>query len=277
MLCYGDNEVNYITNYLWSKNIKCVLWGCSFGKENLTEEKKKVLGHFTLITARESMTYHYLKDELKLNNVYLYPDPAFVLLPEKCSLMKCFSRNLVGINLSNFVGGNIDISTLFGKNIINLLNYILEMTEYDIVFIPHVFWDGQDDRIACAQYYEIFKNSSRVHLLDSEKLNYCQIRYAISKCRFFIGARTHAMISAYSMKVPSIALGYSIKSKGIAKDLNLPDFTVLDYRSMETNNTIVERFINLQKQEIEIKKLLESEMPSYVANAYKAKVRIEEL
>lgn len=90
-------------------------------------------------------------------------------------------------------------------------------------------WQGQDDRLICNVIVSEFKNySSRISVLDSERRNYLQIRYVISKCHSFIGARTHAVISAYSTCVPAIALGYSIKSKGIAKDLNLPDELVVD-------------------------------------------------
>ena len=64
---------------------------------------------------------------------------------------------------------------------------------------------------------------------------------AISKCRFFLGARTHAMISAYSVCVPSIALGYSIKSKGISKDLKMPDYTLIDYRNLKKQNELLSK------------------------------------
>lgn len=277
MLCYGNNEVNYITDYLYSHNKKVVLWGCSVGKENLTPEKNVALKKFSCITTRESLTYDLLKNEMNLPNVYLFPDPAFVLNPEKCDLPVYFSKKLIGVNLSNFVGGNIDNDTIFGKNIINLFDYILENTQYEIVLIPHVFWKGQDDRIACNYFYENFKNNNRIHVLTTEKMTYCQIRYAISKCKFFIGARTHAMISAYSTCVPSIALGYSIKSKGIAKDLNMPDYTIIDYRNLENNDEIVKKFKKLQENEVYIRELLEEEMPNYIKTAYNAKECIDDL
>ena len=41
----------------------------------------------------------------------------------------------------------------------------------------------------------------------------------ISKCRFFVVARTHATIAAYSTGVPTIVISYSVKSRGIARDL----------------------------------------------------------
>lgn len=35
----------------------------------------------------------------------------------------------------------------------------------------------------------------------------------------FIGARTHATIAAYSSLVPTLVVGYSVKARGIARDL----------------------------------------------------------
>ena len=38
-------------------------------------------------------------------------------------------------------------------------------------------------------------------------------------CSFFVGARTHSTIAAYSSGVPTLVIGYSVKSRGIATDL----------------------------------------------------------
>ena len=40
-LCYDDNEIIYINNWLHAKGIKTILWGCSMGPENLTPEKEE--------------------------------------------------------------------------------------------------------------------------------------------------------------------------------------------------------------------------------------------
>lgn len=95
--------------------------------------------------------------------------------------------------------------------------------------------EGQDDRIISNLIKEKY-HSDRISILDSNSLNYCQIRFVISKCRCFIGARTHSVISAYSTCTPAIALGYSIKSKGIAKDLNMPQNTVVNSANIKKEN-----------------------------------------
>lgn len=277
MMCYGNNEVNYITEYLKKVNKKVVLWGCSIGEENITPEKEVALRSFDLITARESLTYDFLTNKLGLNNVHLFPDPAFVLKAENCNLPEYFSNECIGINISNFVTAKIDETSLFGKNLINTINYILSNTSYHIVFIPHVFWTNQDDRIVCNHFLDVLGNNERIHVLNTETMTYCQIRYAISQLKMFMGARTHAVISAYSMKVPTIALGYSIKSKGIAKDLFMPEYSVLDYRNLENEDELVERYICLQSDTEKISSIFEKELPEYINRAYDAKACVDEV
>lgn len=278
MFCYGDNlDTINLVDVLYAKSIPVILWGCSIGEENLTDRKIKVLKKFSAVTVRESLSEHVLKDKVGLKNVYRFPDPAFVIEPEKVDLPHFFEHDVVGINFSNFVGANITFDSIAGKNLLDLFRTILSATDMNIVLIPHVFWEGQDDRIVCSLFFEHFKDTGRVFLLNTEKMNYCQIRYAISRCRFFIGARTHAMISAYSMCVPAVALGYSIKSIGIAKDLGLPQELVVDYRALTSTDEFSNAFIYMLTHESSIKLHLQSVMPEYIKSTYEMRKIVEKV
>lgn len=278
MMCYGNNQVISTNNYLHSKGYKTVLWGCSMGKENLTPEKEETLRNFTLIYARESLSFDFFKS-LGLKNVVCFPDPAFVLTPQVVDLPKIFKedKGVIGINLSNFVLGAFDLNTSFGKQVRELIKYIIDKTEFNILLIPHVLWDAQDDRIVANNVYKLFQDTGRISVLDSDIYNYLQLRYIISKCRLFIGARTHAVISAYSTCVPSLALGYSIKSKGIAKDLGLDNNLVVNCKDNESNNSLLKGFRYLVDNEDAIKKQLTDVMPSYIKEAYKIRNIIKKL
>lgn len=278
MMCYGNNQVISTNNYLHSKGYKTVLWGCSMGKENLTPEKEETLRNFTLIYARESLSFDFFKS-LGLKNVVCFPDPAFVLTPQVVDLPKIFKedKGVIGINLSNFVLGAFDLNTSFGKQVRELIKYIIDKTEFNILLIPHVLWDAQDDRIVANNVYKLFQDTGRISVLDSDIYNYLQLRYIISKCRLFIGARTHAVISAYSTCVPSLALGYSIKSKGIAKDLGLDNNLVVNCKDNESNNSLLKGFRYLVDNEDAIKKQLTDVMPSYIKEAYKIRNIINKL
>ena len=50
-------------------------------------------------------------------------------------------------------------------------------------------------------------------------LNAIQVKGYIRRLRALVTARTHASIAGYSSSVPTLVIGYSIKAKGIARDL----------------------------------------------------------
>lgn len=268
MMCYGNNEVIYTNDNVYKRGLKSVLWGCSIGKSNLTPEKISTLKHFTLIYARESLTATMLKQELKLNNVVTFPDPAFVLEPEKTDLPECFCEGaVIGLNISNYVLGGFNFDSLLGKDILSFIETIISSTDRHILLIPHVMWNGQDDRIVCQILYDKYKHTGRMHLLDTDSLNYCQIRYVISKCFIFIGARTHAVISAYSTNVPSIVLGYSIKSQGIANDLAMSMNTVVDSENYQPG-AFIRAYSFVDEHVNGIREKLQMIIPEYKESTY---------
>lgn len=268
MMCYGNNEVIYTNDKAHERGLKSVLWGCSIGKDNLTPEKIATLKRFSLIYARESLTATMLKESLKLNNVVTFPDPAFVLEPEKVELPDCFNKGkVIGLNLSNYVLGGFNLHSSLAKDVIAFVDAIINLSDRHILLIPHVMWNGQDDRIISRILYDKYKHTGRVHLLDSDSMNYCQIRYVISKCFIFIGARTHAVISGYSTCVPSIALGYSIKSRGIATDLSMPMDTVVDSKNYKPG-TFLKAYSFIDEHVNEIRKKLQKNIPEYKNSTY---------
>ena len=262
MMCYDENQVIYTVDYLHKRGIHSILWGCSIGEKNLTPRKLQALKQFSHIYARETLTQEVLANH-NINNVSVFPDPAFVLEPTPCQLPKCFSRNeVIGINLSNYVMGGFDLNSAFAKEVDSLIKFILQSTDYQILLIPHVLWKGQDDRIISNLIKGKYDLNNRINILDSDNLNYCQIRYIISKCYCFIGARTHAAISAYSTCIPTIAIGYSIKSKGIAKDIGMPEEIIVDSINIRKNQ-LLDAFCHLLNEADSLSKHLHNIMDSY--------------
>ena len=272
MMCYGNNYVITTNNYAHAKGLKTVLWGCSMGPENLTPEKEETLHNFSLIYARESLSYDFFRS-LGLKNVCFFPDPAFVLEPEKCELPECFSKSdVIGINISNYVLGDFSLETPFGKEVVNMLDYIVKETNLNVLLVPHVVWDfpgdKQDDRQTASIILEKYGKTRRFSILDIDNLNYCQIRYIISNCKMFIGSRTHAVISAYSTCVPTLALGYSIKSRGIAKDLGLSENMVVDSRHILHEGYLLDSFIYMYRKESAIREHFKERIPGYMKKTY---------
>lgn len=265
MMCYNDNFAIYTALEAKRRGCKTVLWGCSMGPQNLTPRKEETLRSFDLIYARETLSRDFFLS-LGLKNVICYPDPAFALEPLATELPTFFSKGkVIGINLSNLTVGAFNLNTPFGEEIRNLLDYILKNTDYHILLIPHVTWNGQDDRLLAKvvsdEYQE--KSDGRISILNVDNLNYLQIRYIISQCHIFIGGRTHAVISAYSTCTPAIALGYSIKSKGIAHDLGISEDYVVNTKSKSFSGQLLDAFKELDRKQADIKSHLKGLIPGY--------------
>jgi len=261
-----------ITAKVMNSRSRTVLFGCSIDEKLLSKRVVKNLCSYSAICVRESLSEEVLKNVGITSPIYLFPDPAFVLLPDECELpLEFFNRQMVGINISNYTNMGFEIKTRFMKNIVNTIEYILNKTDMGVCLMPHVFWPDQDDRVLLRQVKKYFANNEKVFLLNGEDLTYQQLRFVISKCRFFIGARTHSVISAYSMQIPAIALGYSIKSKGIAKDIGIsPDF-VIDCHNLDSDNTILSAFEKMMINEKDIRNHYKQFIPVYINKAKQAR------
>lgn len=216
--CYGD-QYKYIDmhNKLRARGYKSILLGCSL-EEYLFQDNSFVehLNRFDMIYARESLTLDILRRNNIRNCDYL-PDPAFLLEREATDLPIEFLPNqTVGLNVSPLILADDNEEELI-KCFVGFIDWIISCTDMNVALIPHVVWEVCDDRLLLKKIYSRIKDSSRVSLIEDQSC--IKLKYIISKCRFFMGARTHATIAAYSTGIPTIAFSYSIKSKGIAKDL----------------------------------------------------------
>lgn len=63
------------------------------------------------------------------------------------------------------------------------------------------------------------------------------IKGIIGRCDFFIGSRMHACIAALSQKIPTAAVAYSKKFKGVFDSIDVGNL-VIDAREMETQEAV---------------------------------------
>ena len=263
--CYGDNHgIQVLTRELKKSGKKVVLWGASIGEEDLSEEKLQSLKDFDAIFTRESLTYELLKNKNANENIFLNPDPAFCMERDDVKLIEGFTKeNTLGLNVSPLVEGyNPEITKVTS----DFIRYVLENTTLNFLLVPHVVEKGNNDYEYMTQFYEQFKDSGRVEILPPD-LNAKQYKGYIANTRFFIGARTHATIAAYSSGVPTAVLGYSVKSRGLAKDLFGEELYVLNSRKLTDAQPVIDTFNSLVENENEIKGVLMKKIPLYLRNA----------
>jgi polysaccharide pyruvyl transferase WcaK-like protein len=174
------------------------------------------------------------------------------------------SGKMIGVNLSNLIlSGKYDADIIKIKtSYYYLIEKIIERTDRNIVFIPHVM-QGNDLEIL-SELYDKYKSTQRVVLIDNEELYAPELKYIISQCRFLVTARTHASIAAYSSFVPTLVLGYSVKSIGIARDLfGTEEGYVISIQNLNDEKELWNNFEKIMNKENEIRCHLKKIIPGY--------------
>ena len=292
--CYDVmlNDLELANSAFNAQGTKTVLLGCSIEPECLDNKAiVKDLSNYHTIIARESLTYEALLKVFgpgsdsglteKRPQILLIPDPAFALevkepadlkqmikMPDAADLPETAdgSLNAVGINISPMIQSNETVPGITIKNYENLIEHIINNTDMNVILIPHVVWDRNDDRKPIDRLYEKYKDTGRV--VKAEDSGCRELKYLISRCRFFVGARTHSTIAAYSTCVPTLVVGYSVKARGIARDLFDTDDTtpyVLPVQNLKDDTDLTDSFKFLMDNEAHLREKLQKKIPAYIS------------
>lgn len=276
--CYAGTEVLGDLNILLRrKGAKTVLWGCSIDPEAITPEMVKDLKRYDLITVREPLTQAALADAGVTANVRAVADPAFLLDAQETSLPDGFLvGNTIGLNLSPLILHYTEEREKALASFYALIRHILETTNSTIALIPHVVKTMSNDLDVLEPVFKHFENTGRVILVPDQ--NCMQLKYIISRCRLFIGARTHATIAAYSTCVPTLVIGYSVKSRGIATDLfGTTDNYVVPIQSISSDKDLISAFDWLEANAQAVRQRLIAVIPEYQSKALMGKAYLDEL
>ncbi len=263
--CYGAPTVSYALNsYTHKHGIDNILWCCSIEGSAIKGDMLKDLKRYKYIFAREIITYNSLIEAgIDKSKVVKCCDPAFSLDIKEIELPDGFAvKNTVGINVSDITVNNKHPHVY--TNVIALIRHILDNTDMSVCLIPHVYdikRNTGDYPILKKIHGEI--NDPRVSMVDGEYT--CEeLKYIISQCRFLVAARTHATIAAYSSAVPTLVIGYSVKSRGIATDLfGKDEGYVISYKDLSEKNELIPAFTGIVAQEKELIEKLKSFVSEY--------------
>lgn len=275
--CYDTPKFIYLVNKMIDNaRVKRVLWGASVEPDYIDDCMLNDLRKYYKIWARESLTYEALIAK-GLKQTFLLPDPAFVLDRKDLPLPDGFVEgNTVGINVSPMIIGYEKNHGLVLQNYLNLIQYIINNTDMQVALIPHVVWSHNDDRIPLLQFYEKFKYSNRVVMIEDHNAE--ELKGFIARCRFMVVARTHASIAAYSTQVPTLVVGYSVKARGIAKDIfGTEEDYVIPVQSLQGKDDLSKGFKWLMAHEKDIKAQYMKIMPEYIERIYGVKSMLKEI
>lgn len=276
---YGIPKSFTLLDELVLENKKPVfIWGASVGPFDARPDYEpyilKHLSKISAIFARESRSISYLEKKGINTNVVKVSDPAFLLekkKPAEEKFSQVISEDSIGINLSplmaQFVtGGDQDA----WRNLsVEIINTISKKTKKPIFLTYHSTTPKSDDYAFLKQIYSrIEKNTGPVFLLPPG-LDAQELKWVIGSLAVFAGARMHSVIAALSSEVPTLSLGYSIKSEGINFDIFGHNDYCISVAQMQPD-LIADKIVYLLENSTEIKKHLLSVMPRIKEEAMRA-------
>lgn len=197
------------------KGAKSFLWRCSLDPSILRGELLEAVRSHHLVAARESVTFHALREK-GVKNVLHVADMAFALPPSPTALPP---GPYVAINLSPLIlRKNPALKDAYQR----LVDSILSETDWNIALIPHVEISVDHDLDALNQ---LNGPEGRIFRIPAG-LTAEAYKYTLANAELCVTARTHVAIGAWSSGVPTIVIAYSAKARGIAVDLDQSRFVV---------------------------------------------------
>lgn len=253
-----------------------ILWGASVGPfrsdpviENYMVE---FLGKLSSITVRETISLEYLRDIGVHTNVQLVTDPAFNLVPQICDgdfWPRDCASGILGFNVSPLIQRfrpDGEDPALLKSEIRAFLTKVVEQRGLSVLLIPHVDpLSGGEFNSDSLFMREILRGlehlSPQIGIVDQGR-NAAELKYILSQCRYFIGARTHATIGAISSKVPTLSIAYSVKAKGLNRDLFGTEDFVIETPAV-SHHTLSKALDMLINREEEIRDRLDQILPRW--------------
>jgi colanic acid/amylovoran biosynthesis protein len=235
-----------------------ILWGASVGPFSKEPAIERFMSGFlqalSLVTSRESITTDYLRRLGLEANLHQVTDPAFTLQPEAhgCEFWPQTSpRGVLGFNVSPLIAKFRpagESPNVLRSEIAAFLHHVVG-EGFSVLLVPHVDpLDGaqhnSDSYYMSALLAEMGDCDGRIALVP-RGLNAAQLKFVIARTTYFIGARTHATIAAMSCGVPTLSIAYSVKAKGLNRDLFGDERYVIDTPSVSAEQLKV-KFAFLQ-------------------------------
>jgi len=209
--------------------------------ESVKEQAVRSISSATMAWARDEDSYEILKSVLGSNfdstKHLCGVDVAFLLKPVDAADLLSSALNewiknkepeypLIGVNVSGLIyndpegaRGKYGFKSDYKKILVDFVSKLIDTTSARIILIPHVMDKGghyESDIDACFDLLKHLpvKYEERI-LVSPATLNESQVKWLISKMDWFCGTRMHSTIASLSSCVPTTAISYSDKTKGV--------------------------------------------------------------
>lgn len=240
-----------------------------FIDQGIKSEANESIASATLCMARDKQSYDYVAVNVPSQaSINEYIDVAFFMPYQKIEQDKNFIH--VGLNISALLwNGGYTNNNQFGlkddyKELIkSIIDYFLCQPNVIIHLVPHVVSQERNIENDYEVSYELWHDYNNPNLqLAPFALGPIEIKSYIAGLDFFMGARMHATIGAFSSGVPVVPMAYSRKFNGLFED-------TLDYHYMtdmkdQTKDEILSVIRDSFNKRSELKAIIDDRMSTIV-------------
>ena len=245
-----------------------------FENEIIKERAIKSIEKATLCMARDKQSLDYVtKNVPQQKNVCECIDVAFFLPYETIKQDARYTH--VGINISALLwNGGYTRNNQFGLKcdyqvlVRQLINYFLKLDNVKVHLVPHVVGSERGIENDYEVSYDLWREYKNPNLILAPfALGPIEIKSYMAGLDFFMGARMHATIGAFSAGVPVVPMAYSRKFNGLFLD-TLSYNHMVDMKTMD-NEDIVEIIRNAFERRNELKDTINQRMNGIVSERKK--------
>jgi colanic acid/amylovoran biosynthesis protein WcaK/AmsJ len=149
--------------------------------------------------AKTSRYLRYMKEAYWMTRAVL-PESLFQLILRNASRFK-------SLDMSSYADT---------QEAAQMIDHIVERLDATVVLLPHDYSPAADDRVLLMKILQQVKHKSHVRLLCGT-YSAPELKAVIGQCDLVVSGRMHAAIAALSMHVPTVAIPYGHKFRGIMK------------------------------------------------------------
>ena len=212
------------------------------------------------VMVRDKQSFDYVKEMLPNKDVYEIIDVAFFMPYVKKVFDSSFIH--VGLNISALLWhGGYTRDNQFGlkcdyqKLIKDIIKYFLDLNNVKLHLIPHVVSGERSVENDYAISYDLYEEFNHPNLiLVPLFLDPVIAKGYIAGMNFFMGARMHSTIAAFSSGVPVVPMAYSRKFNGLFSE-TLDYQHIVDMKNEDNDSTLYKIKENFQHRN-ELKDLI---------------------
>ena len=241
-----------------------------FKDDTIRAEAVKAISQADIVMTRDKQSYDYTRQIApKQKNLKEYIDVAFFLPYTRQQFDKNFIH--VGLNVSALLWhGGYTQDNQFGlkddhqKTVRGIITYFLDQQNVKLHLIPHVVGRERHIENDYAVSFDLQKEFNNPNLILSPLfLSPVDAKDYISGMDFFMGARMHSTIAAFSSGVPVVPMAYSRKFNGLFIDTLSYDY-LADLKN-DTSDEVIEKIKDAFSKRDSLKKQIEHQNNTVVA------------